>query len=179
MSIFLIILASLLWLGAFVALPKRVILGPALSFCALTIISFASSPEGFPYFPVGLPMLMSWLCMTLLVLITVIMQSPAVRAQSRGVIFMEVGGVAGMLVGLACSSLLYTLGAAYACMIAGTIAGIILGYLLFAYTPRGEQVRPGSGHFFTYLPAKGFPALVTIAQLGVMLTILLFNYNMN
>lgn len=175
MTIFLIVLSCLLWTAAFLALPKRVILGPALSYCAMLLMSFTKYSSGInigtPLFPLTGSLLISWLLITVIVLFIIIMQDPAIRVQSRGVAYMETGGVAGMTVGIAFISILQSLTLAYALMITGTITGIFLGLLLFSRTPRGKALTPLSGNFFRYLLAKGFPTLVTVAQLGIILVI--------
>lgn len=171
LSIFLITISCLLWAGAFVALPRRIILSPALSYCAMLLLTFTKA-DGMPLFPLTNGLLVSWLCITLVTMLIIILQDPEIRIQSRGVLYMAIGGVAGMLVGLACISLISTLNLAYALMIIGAAAGVFLGFLLFSNTPRGRAVAPGSGNFFRYLLAKGFPTLITVAQLGIVLVVI-------
>ena len=146
MMIFLIILASLLWIGAFAAFPRRIILGPPLSCCALILLSLARR-NGYPLVPLSSGMTLSWISITLVVMIIIILQNPAIRMQSRGTGYMLIGALAGMAVGL-------------------------LGYT-FSNTPDGRAIAPGSGHFLRYLLAKGFPALVTVGQLGIAAVILI------
>ncbi|MDE5843530.1 MAG: hypothetical protein K2H35_07345 [Muribaculaceae bacterium] len=172
MMIFLIILACLLWLGAFLALPKRIILGPALSFCALLVLSFAKK-DGYSIFHLTGGMQLSWLVITLLVMMIIMMQNPAVRQQSRGVVYMEVGAIAGLAIGLLGCTFTTNLNLLYALAIIGIAAGIFLGFLMFTNTPDGRDVNLPSGRFFKYLLAKGFPVLVTAAQLSVPAVILI------
>lgn len=172
MTIFLIISGCLLWTAALALLPRRVILGPPLSYCAMLLMSLTVSKEGYPLFPLPSSLLISWLCITLAVMLVVVLQSPALRAQSRGVVYMTAGGVAGMLTGLASLSLTSQLSPAYALMILGAAIGTSLGLLFFSYTPKGREIAPRSGYFFKYLLAKGFPVLITVAQLGIILVII-------
>lgn len=172
MMVFLIILACLLWLGAFLTLPKRIILGPALSFCALLVLSFAKK-NGYPLFPLSGGMQLSWLVITLLVMMIIMMQNPAVRQQSRGVAYMSIGAIAGLGIGLLSSSLTSNLNLLYALAILGIAVGIFLGFLLFTNTPEGRDVNFQSGRFFKYLLAKGFPVLVTAAQVSIPAVILI------
>ena len=58
-----------------------------------------------------------------------------------------------------------------------TVAGVFLGFLLYTRTPQGAPVNLLSGNFFSYLLAKGFPAAITVMQLGVVLVIALALYN--
>lgn len=172
MMIFLIILACLLWLGAFLALPKRIILGPALSFCALLVLSFAKK-DGYTLFPLTGGMQLSWLVITLLVMMIIMMQNPAIRQQSRGVVYMIVGGIAGLAVGLLGFTFTSNLNLLYALAILGVVAGIFLGFLMFTNTPEGRDVSISTGRFFKYLLAKGFPVLITTAQLSIPAVILI------
>ncbi|MDE5551940.1 MAG: hypothetical protein K2M03_02630 [Muribaculaceae bacterium] len=174
MTIFLIIVSCLLWIGAFIALPRRIVLAPGLSYCALVLMSLAKSPEGYNLFPVTNSLLYSWLAITLIIMMVIVMQSAAIRIQSRGVWYMTVGAVAGMLIGLACLTVTSIMTLAYALMIIGTAAGIVIGYLLFTNTPSGQMIKPGTGNFFRYLLAKGFPILITVAQLGIILVIITY-----
>lgn len=176
MLIFFIIVSCLLWIASIAALPKRVILAPALSFCALLLISFARNAEGYPVIPLSQGMIISWLATTLIVMLVVILQDPGVRQQSRGVGYMILGGLAGMAVGLLAFSFTATLQLLFACMLLGSVIGIFLGLLIFVNTPDGRAIAPGSGHFFTYLLAKGFPTLVTVAQIGVAAVIAIAAY---
>lgn len=171
MTIFLIIISCLLWIGAFAALPKRIIVSPALSYCAMLVLTFTKDGTGEYLFPLTNSLLVSWLCITLVVMLAVILQNPAIRMQSRGIWYMTLGGLAGMLVGLACISLISTLSLAYALMLIGAAAGIVIGAILFTNTPAGRGVAPATGNFFRYTLAKGFPILVTVAQLGIILVV--------
>lgn len=166
MMIFLIILSCLLWIAAFLMLPRRILIAPALSFCALILLSFAKK-SGYPIMPLSNPMLMSWLFITIVVMLIIVMQNPAIRAQSRGVGYMTLGGIAGMAIGLLAFTFTTNLNLLYALMIIGVTAGIFFGFLLFTNTPDGNEVGLRTGRFFKYLLAKGFPVLVTVAQLGI------------
>lgn len=172
MMIFLIILSAILWIGAFLLMPKRILLSPALSYIAMLLMSFAKK-DGFPIVPLSNGLIISWLSITVVVMLIIILQNPAIRQQNRGVGYISVGGLAGMAVGLIAFSLSSSLNLLYACMILGSALGIYLGLLLFSRTPDGRLIAPGSGHFFKYLLAKGFPALITIAQLGIVCVILI------
>lgn len=170
--IFLIILSCLLWIAAVVAIPRRIILAPVLSYSALILLSMAKN-HYYPIVPLSSNMLVSWLCITLVMTLIIVLQNPAVRSQSRGTGYMILGGITGMAIGLAGFSLTSSLTIMYALMLVGTIAGIFLGFLLFTRTPDGAAVAPPSGHFFRYLVAKGFPILITLAQPGIVAVILI------
>lgn len=167
MMIFLIILSCLLWLAAFAAFPRRIMLSPILSLCALILISLARDSKGYPVVPVSTAMILSWVCITLVLLMILFLQNPAVRMQSRGTGYMLLGAAAGMAVGLMAYTFTLSINTLYAIMIAATAVGALLGLLIFGNTPDGRAVNPGSGNFRSYLLAKGFPALVTVAMPGV------------
>lgn len=173
MTTFIIIASILLWLAALAAIPRRILLAPALSYCAMLLLSFARLADGSRLFPLTYTMNISWLAITLVVMIIIILQNPAIRMQSRGTVFMTVGGIAGMLLGLLAYTFTSSMQLRYAIMILATAAGIILGQLAFTGTPDGRAIAPGSGHFLRYLPAKGFPILVTCAQIGVAAVVLI------
>ena len=173
MTIFLIILSILLWIGAFAAFPKRILLSPVLSYCALLSLSFAKTAPGYPLLPLSSGMTLSWLTITLVVMLIIILQDPAIRTQSRGTGYILLGALAGLAVGLLGYTFSSSLGLLYGIMVVATAAGIALGLLVFSNTPDGRQIAPGSGYFLKYLLAKGFPALVTVAQLGVAAVILI------
>lgn len=170
--VFLIILSLLLWIGAFAAYPRRILLSPALSYCALLLLSFARK-DGYPLVPIGNAMTLSWLCITLVVMLIIVLQNPAIRMQSRGTGYMLFGALAGMSVGLLGYTFTTSLQALYALMLCGTAAGILLGLLVFTNTPAGRAIAPSTGNFLRYLLAKGFPALITVAQPGIALVLLI------
>ncbi len=173
MTIFLIILSCLLWIAAFLTLSKRILVSPALSYCALIVLSFAKRGPGYPLMPLSNGLTFSWLAITLVVMLIITLQNPAVRQQSRGVGYMTIGGIAGMAVGLLGFSFTTSLNILYALMILGVAVGIFLGYYMFTNTPDGREVSLPTGRFFKYLLAKGFPVLITTAQLGIPAVILI------
>lgn len=176
MYIVLIILGCLLWLGAIYTLSSRIVLSAPLSFLALLCISLARR-DGVDLLPLNSTLLIGWLCMTLVVTALTAMQPAAVAAQRRGMSYITVGAIAGMAVGLLGVSMTGSLALRYAIMVVGTIAGVFLGFLLYTRTPQGTPVSLSSGNFFSYLLAKGFPAAITVMQLGVVLVIALALYN--
>ena len=172
MMVFLIILSCMLWIAALGTLGKRILLAPALSYCGLLVISFAMHND-LPVVPLSKSMLISWLCITLVMMLIIVLQNPAIRMQSRGTGYILVGGLAGMAVGLLAFTFTASLTFLYSLMLLGIIIGIFLGYLLFTRTPDGVAVAPGTGNFFRYLLAKGFPTLITLAQPGIVAVILI------
>ena len=153
MTIFLIILSVTLWVAAFAFFGRRILLSPALSYCALMALSFTSY-EGLPLVPVGNAMSLSWLCITLVVMLIIVLQNPAVRIQSRGTGYMLLGAVAGMAVGLLGYTFTSTLNTLYAMMMGGTAVGCILG---LHQHPR--RSRRGTGHraFLELSARQGIP----------------------
>lgn len=172
MMIFLIIASCLIWLTAFLLLPRRILLAPGLSYCALVLLSFAKK-SGYPIMPLSSGMLLSWLIITFIVMMIILMQNPAIRQQSRGVNYMTLGAIAGMAVGLLGFSFSSNLNLLYALMILGTAVGTFFGLLIYTNTPEGHEISIPTGRFFKYLMAKGFPVLVTVAQFGIPAVILI------
>ena len=173
MTIFLIIASILLWIAALIAFPRKILLSPALSYCGLLTLSFAKNPAGYPYVPISSGMSISWLAITLVVMVIIVLQNPAIRSQSRGTLYVLAGALAGMVVGLLGYTFTAALNTLYGIMIIATAAGAALGLLFFSNTPDGRLIAPGSGHFFKYLLAKGFPALITVVQIGIAAIILI------
>ncbi len=172
MYIFLIILSCLLWTASLYCLCNRQLLAPALSYLAMLSISFAEK-NGWQLLPVNNTMLLSWLCMTLVIMFIVMLEPEPVRRQTKGTGYITVGAIAGMVVGLLGFTFSSQISLLYGIMALCTIAGIYLGFLMYTRTPEGAPVAPGSGRFMKYLLAKGFPAAITVIQGGVVLVLLI------
>lgn len=179
MAVFLIILSALLWIGSIWALYGRQVIAPALSYAALLVLSFVTDAAGYRVLPINTTILTGWLCMSLVVMISAALQPEAVRRQTRGMTYIIGGGITGLALGLLGFTFLTDIAALYACMILATVAGIFFGFLLYTNTPDGRPVKPGSGNFFRYLLAKGFPTAITLMQLGVALVLVIALYNVN
>lgn len=178
MTVFLIILSALLWIASVWCLYGRQTLAPALSYLALLSLSFISE-NGYSLLQINTTILMGWLCMTLAVIFTTVLQPEPVRRQTRGMTFIIGGGVTGLALGLLGFSISSSISLRYACMILAIVAGIVFGFLLYTNTPSGRPVRPGSGNFFRYLLAKGFPTAITLMMVGVVLVLLIALNNVN
>lgn len=178
MTVFLVILSILLWVASVWCLYGRQTLSPALSYVALLCLSFISE-NGYPLFPLNTTIMTGWLCMTLVVTFTSILQPEPMRRQTRGMTFIIGGGVTGLSLGLLGFSVTSSISLRYACMILATVAGIVFGFLLYTSTPAGKPVRPGSGNFFRYLLAKGFPTAISLMMAGVALVLLIALKNVN
>lgn len=172
MAIFLIIVSILVWIASLVCLWRKTILGPALSFVALLLISFARK-DGFQLLPVNGTILIGWLCMTVVVTLLTMMQPRELTSSSRGVSYMAVGSLTGIAIGLLASTFSASLSVIYSSMIVGVAAGVFFGYLLYTNTPEGRGLRVGAGNFMPILLAKGFPVAITVMQIGVALVLLL------
>lgn len=174
MALTLIIFSSLLWLLSLALLfTRRQLLAPAASFIALTLLSMARTSTGYPVVPINSTILIGWLCMTVVVMLTVVLQPEAIRTQTKGMGYITGGAVAGMAVGLLGFTFSANLPLLYGGMIIATIAGTFFGFLLFSRTPDGRVVNLRSGNFFRYLLAKGFPTAITVMQAGVALVLVL------
>ena len=173
MATFLIILSIMLWLAAFSALFFKMATGPAFSYIAMLMLSLANDSEGVPIIPINNTILIGWLAMTLIVMVATIMQPAPIQQQNRGVAYMFGGSVVGMVIGLLGVTFLSSISMVYGTMVIATAAGTFFGYLLFTNTPSGRALSFGSGNFYTYLLAKGFPTAVTMMMAGVPLEICL------
>lgn len=150
---------------------KKQLLAPALSYLGLLFASFAQH-DNVPLIPINNTILIGWLCMTVVVMLAVIMQPPAITAQTRGEGYILGGAIVGLAIGLLGFTFSSVLSMLYGIMVVATLAGIFFGYLLFTNTPAGSAVNFRSGRFYTYLLAKGFPTAITVMQIGVVLVIL-------
>lgn len=168
-----IVFASLLFLLGFICVLWRIIAAPACSFLGLLILSFAHNDGGYPLLPVSNSVIFGWLCVSVLVTVATLCQPSAVRNASKGMGYFLIGGLTGLAIGLLGFTISNAIGVLYAVMVVCTAVGTFLGYLIFTNTPDGKIVRAGSGNFFTYLLAKGFPTAITIMQAGVVLVVII------
>lgn len=173
MTTFAIIISSLLFIGAVCLLPKRMLIAPALAFAALVVLSIAKTAGGYPLLPINTTILTGWLCMTIVVMVATILQPLPLRRTSRGMGYIITGAMVGMVVGLLGVSFATQVSVLYGIMIVATVAGTFFGFLLYTNTPEGRPVAPGSGNFFKYLLAKGFPTAITVMQIGVVLVLVI------
>lgn len=176
MTILLVVLSCLLFLAGIFSLYARPFLSPALSYMGLLALSFAREGD-FQLIPINGVILMGWLCMTVIVMLATLMQPVAVRRQSRGMGYIIGGAIVGLAIGLLGFTFSTSLSLLYGMMIVGVAAGIFFGFLLYSRTPDGAPVGISSGFFFKYLLAKGFPAAITVMQIGVVLVIIVALHN--
>lgn len=166
----------MLWVVAFLFLRGRQLPAPVLSWLALLCLSLARK-NGIPLLPVNGTILTGWLCMTLVVTFIILLQPEPVRRQTRGTTYILVGALTGLAAGLLGFSMTAGIRILYAVMAGAVILGIYFGFLLYTRTPEGRPVEPGSGNFFRYLLAKGFPVAITVMQAGVALVLTLAVYD--
>ncbi|MCM1377966.1 MAG: hypothetical protein NC097_08225 [Clostridium sp.] len=176
MAITLIIISCLLWIGAIILLPRKALYSPALAYLGLFAISFAQK-EGIYYIPLNNTILVTWLCMSIIVMLATLMQPEPLKNSTQGVGYIIGGGLAGMIVGLLGFTFSTSLPLLYGIMVVATVAGIFFGFLMYTNTPRGVGLSLQSGNFFRYLLAKGFPTAITMMQIGIVLVIVLALYN--
>lgn len=168
MNVILLILGIICFCAAGWLLFKREILAPAASLAGLACVYFTH------VVPLASNMVLTWLALTVIVMGVSAMQNPALMQQTRGMGYMTAGAVVGMFVGLVAVSATTSLTAQYAAMIVGILSGIFFGFFLFTRTPDGKDVSLSSGHFFSYLAAKGFPLALTVIQPGVVIMLWLY-----
>jgi hypothetical protein len=178
MTVTVIIISCILFAASLALLPLRMLAAPACAFMGLMTLSFAKSADGYPLVPVNGTILIGWLCMTVVVTTATLLQPVAVRNTRRGMGYIIVGALAGMSVGILGYTVASQVSMLYGIMIAATVSGTFLGFLLYTNTPEGRAINVASGNFFRYLLAKGFPTAITVMQIGValVLTIALYKY---
>ena len=167
MSILLVILSLLMWIGAFILLFRHQMLAPLASWAGLCCVWLSET------LPLNSTIIVSWMGMTLITMIATWLQPEPLRQQTRGVGYMLGGGVPGMIIGRLGNSIAASLSLLYGIMVAATAVGVVIGGFLFTNTPDGQKVNIKSGHFLTYLSAKGFPIGITVMQMGIVLVLLL------
>lgn len=172
MSIFLLVVSILAWVAALVSLPTRPLYAPALSYLGLLGMSFCTT-DGLQWLPVNNSMLISWLAITVVVMMATMLQPVAVRSQTRGMGYMIGGATVGLAVGLLGYTVSSSISALYAIMVLAVAAGVFFGFLMYSNTPDGRGIGLSSGNFFRYLFAKGFPTAVTVMQIGLVLVLLI------
>ena len=172
MSIFLLVASIILWVASIATLPSRPFYSPALSYLGLLGLSFCDT-DGVSWLPINSNMLISWLCITLVVMVATLLQPYRVRSQARGMAYIIGGAIVGLAIGLLGFTISSSIGMLYGIMIVATAVGIFFGFLLYSNTPDGRGVGIMSGNFFRYLTAKGFPTAVTVMQIGLVLVLLI------
>lgn len=163
----MLIFAGLLTIGALGLLFVKDILAPLSAYLMLLCVYFTR------LLPLNNTIILTWLCMTVIVMGATMMQPLQMRAQHRGVGYLIVGALAGMAVGLLGFSLATDVSMLYGLMIVGTVAGSFFGYFLYSTTPEGKNVSLRSGHFFSYLLAKGFPVAITVMEIGIVIVLMM------
>lgn len=177
MSIFLLIASILLWAAALGSLPSRPLFSPGLSYLGLLCLSLCRGGDGYAWLPISSAMLISWLCITVVVMMATVLQPAAVNRQARGMAYIIGGAAVGLAIGLLGFTISASLPALYAIMMVGVAAGIFFGFLLYSRTPDGSAIGVMSGNFFRYLLAKGFPTAITVMQIGLVFVLLIYVNN--
>lgn len=173
MSIFLLILSIIVWVAAIGTLPSRPLFSPILSFLGLLGISCCRS-DGYAWLPISGSMLISWLCISLVVMMATVLQPAAINRQARGMAYIIGGAAVGLAIGLLGFTISDSISVLYAIMVVATAVGIFFGFLLYSNTPDGRAIGVMSGNFFRYLLAKGFPTAVTVMQIGLVFVLLIY-----
>lgn len=174
MSVFLLVASIIMWAAAFWTLPSRPLYSPAFSYLGLLGISFCET-GGIPWVPINNGMLLSWLCITLVVMLATLLQPIPIRRQTRGMAYIIGGGIVGLAIGLLGFTASAGINMLYGIMVVAVAVGIFFGFLLYSNTPNGRVLNLSlrSPEFFRYLTAKGFPTAVTIMQLGLVFVLLI------
>ena len=173
---FLLVVSIIFWAGAIALLPSRPLYAPAFSYLGLLALSFCET-DGIAWLPINSNMLISWICITVVVMMATMLQPAAIRSQRRGMAYIIGGAIVGLAIGILGFTISGAIGMLYAIMIVATAAGIFFGFLLYSRTPDGAALSISSPNFFRYLLAKGFPTAVTIMQIGLVFVLLIWQAN--
>lgn len=173
-----IVFSAILFFLSFVLIPFRLVASPCSAFLGLLILSMAKTPEGYPLLPLDSSLIFGWLCVTVLVTVATLLQPARVRNSNLGIWYILGGAIVGLAIGLLGFTFIYSVNAMYAVMIVCVAAGTFLGFLSFTRTPRGSGAAIGSGKFFPYLMAKGFPVAISLMQAGVVLVVIIAIHNL-
>lgn len=163
-----------MWVASLVTLVSRPLYSPAFSYLGLLGISFCET-SGIPWIPINNGMLISWLSITVVVMLATILQPMKIRRQSRGMAYIIGGAVVGLALGLLGFTAASSINLLYGIMIVAVAVGIFFGFLLYSNTPDGLALNMSvtRGEFFRYLTAKGFPTAISIMQIGLVLVLLI------
>ena len=177
MPVTAIVFACIAFAAAFVLIPLRLVASPCCAFLGLLILSMGRTDHDLPILPLDSALIFGWLCVTILVAVATLLQPVAVRNSNKGIWYLTGGALVGLAVGLLGFTFSSLVSAMYAVMIIAVAAGTILGFLSYTRTPDGKVVAPGTGRFFSYLMAKGFPIAITMMQAGVVIVLLIAIHN--
>lgn len=166
-----IIFASILYLLGLFLIPKRLVGAPACCFLGLLILSMGRTPEGYPILPLGNGLILGWLFMAVLVTVLTLCQPAPIRHTNKGMMYYLIGSLTGLAIGLLGFTFTNVAGGRYVMMIVSVAAATFMGGLIYARTPDGAPVGLNSGHFFSYLLAKGFPTAISVMELGTALVV--------
>lgn len=170
MWIAIVIISALLWIAGAVCLWKRPLWSPALAYVALVVLSLASR-DGSPLLPINGTILLSWLAITIVTMITVLLQ-PDMPRNATASAYLLLGAVVGMALSLPSVIAGASPPSAYSLMIGLTALSTVLWYVAFTLTPAGRAMG-SRAHFWSRLAAWGFPVAVCLMQLGVALVLTL------
>ena len=165
-----IIASALLWIAGAICLWRRPVLGPALAYVALALLSLAAR-DGHPLLPINGSMLLSWLAIMIVTMITVILQ-PRIPRNPMATAYLFLGAIMGLALSLPSVVAGASPSAAYALMIGLTAFSTALWYVAFTFTPEGRAMR-AEGRTWNRLAAWGFPVAVCVMQLGIPLVLIL------
>lgn len=168
MSIPLLILSTILFIGSFATLFVRDMLAPILGFLALLLMWLSDA------LPLNSTIIIMWLCITAIVTCLPAIRQHKLDIGKQGSAYLLTGAFTGMVVGLLGVTFTPTVSMLYGIMIVATVAGTFFGFMLFSNTPAGKDYSFTSGKFFEYLLAKGFPTAITVMQAGIVLTLLTY-----
>lgn len=103
--------------------------------------------------------LVFWGCATLLVALLHMLLPKGEPAASRASnLYVGLGALAGLAVGIAVSARI---------VILGVILGTFLGLFAYSRTPKGSWLKFPTFTFIQYFCAKGLPAIVAVAIIGI------------
>ena len=78
--------------------------------------------------------------------------------RTTGNLYLGLGALMGCLLGMLIDARF---------MLLGTVLGAIMGQLAFSRTPHGKWLMLSKSNFIQYLCARGLPAIIAVAMIGV------------
>lgn len=151
-DILLIILGATFMLSGFALCIRPIIPGVLISYIGMFMLHYVTA--------IPSTSLTFWGIATLLILGIDFLSPKTKNGFEIGAVYLGIGTLAGMLIGLAIDSTL---------TVAGAFVGAVIGELAFARTPHGKHLLFHSSTIIHYFCARGLRIIVTVSMIGVVI----------
>ena len=165
MNIFLIILSIICAVTAIAFTIRPYITAPIPAYISLWLLKFSDTVY------ISNSILIGWGLVTAVTVLIDIMQPQQISKATNGTIYISIGAMAGMIVGLSTLSV-------DSCMwaVTGAIAGAIFGTIIYGRSASAAPLQFPSARFRRYALAKIFPVAVTWSLLAILIFSWLVRY---